>query len=294
MEPRPGFTDLERTYWSERQGRRPGGAIGQAAVRRLFVVLVQDFDRRNLLQEHFGYECVDAGYVPGLMGEEIGDRILLDLGREISWPLSSAEVQAWDEDTLFDMVEYLYDRVSQGDETAGGFHSYSGCGWHYSRFHAKSAQDEYRGRINTIFRRCEIGFQLGQDGVIERTLVPGTEALMKSAPKGIDPHNRTLVEAAISKFRRRGATPTDRRDAIRDLADVLEHYRPSVKAHLLPKDEGAFFEIANKFWIRHNKPDQYKDYDRELWWAWLFYVYLASIALVIRLVERQKALEDPQ
>lgn len=114
---------------------------------------------------------------------------------------------------------------------------------------------------------------------------------MASAPKGVDPHNRTLVEAAINKFRRRGATPTDRRDAIRDLADVLEHYRPSVKVHLLSKDEGALFEIANKFWIRHNKPDQYKDYDRELWWAWLFYIYLASIALVVRLVERQKGIE---
>ncbi|HEY2673084.1 MAG TPA: hypothetical protein VGJ07_22340, partial [Rugosimonospora sp.] len=92
----------------------------------------------------------------------------------------------------------------------------------------------------------------------------------------------------IHKFRRRGATPTDRRDAVRDLADVLEHMRPQVKVHLLPKDEGALFEIANRFWIRHNKPDQLSDYDRELWWAWLFYVYLASIALVVRLEERQK------
>lgn len=41
----------------------------------------------------------------------------------------------------------------------------------------------------------------------------------------------------------------------------------------------------------HNKPDQHKDYDRELWWAWLFYIYLASIALVVRLVERQKGIE---
>ncbi|WP_162959319.1 hypothetical protein [Micromonospora tulbaghiae] len=137
----------ERAYWSERQGRRPGGTIGQSAVRRLFFVLVQDFDRRDFLQEYFGYECVDAGCVPGLMGEEVSDRILLDLGREIEWPLVLDQVQGWDEDALFDMIEYLYDRVSVGDPDAGGFHSYSGCGWHYARFNATLAGWHYRANI---------------------------------------------------------------------------------------------------------------------------------------------------
>ena len=46
------------------------------------------------------------------------------------------------------------------------------------------------------------------------------------------------------------------------------------------------FEMANKFWIRHNKPGELRDYDHEAWWSWLFYVYLASIALVTHISER--------
>ncbi len=30
------------------------------------------------------------------------------------------------------------------------------------------------------------------------------------------------------------------------------------------------FETANKFWIRHNKPGQLRDYDHDAWWSWLF------------------------
>jgi len=250
---------------------------------------MQDFDRRDLLQEHFGYECVDNGFVAGTMGEAIDDRFLLDLGREISWPFGRDDVLKWDDDTLFDVIEYMYDRVSKGNEGLGGFHSSSGCGWHFTAFDPEPARREYRTRINQILRRADIGYELGVDGVIERSLPEGMESLIANAPRGVDAHNRLLVEGAIHKFRRRGATPTDRRDAIRDLADVLEHMRAGVKSHLLSKDEGALFEIANKFWIRHNKPDQHSDYDRELWWSWLFYVYLSSIALVVRLEERQRA-----
>lgn len=94
---------------------------------------------------------------------------------------------------------------------------------------------------------------------------------------------------AIHKFRARSATRTDRRDAVRDLADVLERIRTDVKAHMLSKDEAALFEIANKFWIRHNKPTDKREYDHEAWWSWLFYLYMDSIALVTHLRESQQA-----
>jgi hypothetical protein len=45
------------------------------------------------------------------------------------------------------------------------------------------------------------------------------------------------VGAAIQKFRRHRSSIEDRRDAVRDLADVLEFLRPKLKETLLSKDE---------------------------------------------------------
>ena len=52
---------------------------------------------------------------------------------------------------------------------------------------------------------------------------------------------------------------------------------------MFSKDEGALFKIANQFWVRHNDPDQRRDYDHDAWWDWLFHLYLSSIRLVQRL-----------
>src|SRR3954454_3464848 len=94
------------------------------------------------------------------------------------------------------------------------------------------------------------------------------------------------VEDAVRHFRRRGATAGDRRAAVRELADVLEYLRADVKAHLLPEDERALFELANKFAIRHNKRETRRDFDEPAWLAWAFYVYLATIRVTLVLRDR--------
>jgi hypothetical protein len=78
----------------------------------------------------------------------------------------------------------------------------------------------------------------------------------------------------------------ERRDAIRDLADVLEYLRPRLKTALTKKDEAALFEIANNFGIRHHNAEQRTDYDKPIWYSWIFYYYLATIHAAVRLIER--------
>ena len=109
---------------------------------------------------------------------------------------------------------------------------------------------------------------------------------MSATLPGLADVNTDHVTAAIHKFRSRSSTPTQRRDAVRDLADVLESIRADVKEQMLNEAERALFEIANKFWIRHNKPGERRNYDHEAWWSWLFYLYLDSIALVSHLKQR--------
>ena len=102
-----------------------------------------------------------------------------------------------------------------------------------------------------------------------------------------DPDNvESRVNSAVLKFRRYRSSIDDRRDAIRDLADVLEFLRPKLKLVITKSDEGDLFNIANNFGIRHHNESQKTDYDRAIWHSWLFYYYLATIHATLRLIEK--------
>ena len=115
----------------------------------------------------------------------------------------------------------------------------------------------------------------------------GFEPIFKADKPTKDDNVNSRVESAVAKYRRHGSTFDDRRQAVRDLADVLEYLRPHVKQHLTKKDEAELFNIANNFGIRHHNATQKTDYDAALWQSWMFYVFLSTIHLVLRKIERQ-------
>ena len=47
------------------------------------------------------------------------------------------------------------------------------------------------------------------------------------------------------------------------------------------------FNIANNFGIRHHKPGQKTDYDRDIWLPWMFYIYLATLRAVTKTLAKQ-------
>ena len=107
---------------------------------KLFKSLYDSFDWKGYLQEAFGYTCVDAGYVPGAIGGNIGSYVLMRLRKDYIWPIAS-QYTGYDEADLFDVIEFLYDHVSC--PTHGKNHPYNECGWHYDLFDKRSGQDEY-------------------------------------------------------------------------------------------------------------------------------------------------------
>lgn len=100
-----------------------------------------------------------------------------------------------------------------------------------------------------------------------------------------DAKSRTLVLQAIDKYLSSGATRSQRRDAVRDLGDVLEHYRDEAKA-LLGPDESDLFHILNRFNIRHHNETQKDDYD-PIWLSALFYHYLNMIHVLGSLMDER-------
>lgn len=282
---------VDRVYWSERSGRGPARKpLTSAQIRTLYASFLLELEAKGNLQETFGFECVDEGLIPGTLGPAIAERLLVLLGYSDIWPIRPATADDWSDDQLFDVMEFMYDHVSEGNRDSGRYHSFSDCGWHFYHFDSESAQEEYRSRVNELLARVEGGLQMTDAGEIIRSAPDGLATLLDARFPALDQNDLDHVSAAIHKFQSRRSTHTQRRDAVRDLADVLESMRADVKSHMFTQDEGALFEIANKFWIRHNKPGERKDYDHDAWWSWLFYLYLDSIALVTHLKQRDDEL----
>ena len=248
------------------------------------VYLVQ-LETEGHFQQHLGYHCVDNGFVPGLIETDPQTEILLTLRKSNLWPIEST-IDNWSEDDLFDMIEFLYAHTSKPTERY--FHSYYSCGWHCMKFDSKAGQLEYRDKINRFLLAYDSGFELSKEGEVLATPPTGLEPLLEAPPAHSDAENVTnRVAAALRKFRRHRASIEERRDAVRDLADVLEFLRPQLKVVLASQDEKDLFNIANNFGIRHHRSDQKTDYDQEIWLGWVFYYYLATIHTAVRLLERR-------
>src|SRR5262245_16002637 len=140
----------ERIYYSQRAGRGPAAAtLGLNDLKRIFRSQFGELENEGYFQEYLGYECVDAGFVPGTVGTDLQAELLLSLRKPNLWPIHST-IDAWSEDDLFDMIEFLYDHISK--PTKRWLHEYSGCGWHCSEFDREAGRLEFRAKVNRLLR----------------------------------------------------------------------------------------------------------------------------------------------
>ncbi|MFI7246365.1 hypothetical protein [Streptomyces qinglanensis] len=267
-----------RPYWPQR--RSNGLAHDGSTVRdtrRDFARLIGEFADSGYLVEVFGEECVDDhSELP-----DPSDVIDRRLGIPDLWPLAP---EAWGEDTFYGLIEVFHDLVSR--PRTRRFHPYSGCGWHHSEFHNGPARVLYRWKINQLLREAGIDYELAAEGEDLGRLVAVTDdarsQLVHRALNDSPPDTTAGVRHAIALFRGRDTSAESKRSAIFNLARILEERRALIKQHL-GKDEGALFEIANRFDLRHRRADQRGEYD-EAFLDWIFWWYLATVDLTDRLI----------
>lgn len=276
-----------RRYYSTRTGKNPDSSRYDLPILlRLFSDFYLEFLNKGYFQEDFGYCCVD-GDVSGKLGFDIEAQMFRAIRKPDMWPIQE-KCKSYSEDDLFDVIEFLYDHVSQPID--GYFHGYNACGYHYNTFDKKTGQQEFRDGISQILCDYKEGYELSDNGEILESPEQGLENLFAASLPTHDPNNvEQRVQSAILKFRRYRSSLDERRDAIRDLADVLEFLRPQVKTVISKKDEADLFVIANGFGIRHHNDQQKQDYDKAIWYSWMFYYYLATIHAVLRLIKKGKS-----
>ncbi|MDO9409695.1 hypothetical protein [Patulibacter sp.] len=269
----------------------------------MVVLVLEDLRRRGYFQKAFGYECVD-GDVDGEIQDPEAHFFLTTRRRDV-WPYWTQPQQVysvwddptppappkayenWDEDTLMDVVEALHDVVAK--PTRGAVHDFGGCGYHASSFLTKPGRREFIDKVNVALAHHSPPFEMNEDGeVVVSTPGEFRNLMAASVPESADAESVSLkVEHAKRVFTTRGSSIADRRDAVTNLAAVLEAMRDEVRALMLREDESALFLLANGFAIRHNKRDQRRDYDSGAWLQWAFYVYLSTIHTVLYLKDRE-------
>lgn len=276
--------NADKRYYSVRTGKNPLASMWDlSSLLKLFQNLYVDFCLKSYFAEYFGFYCTDEGEVHGKLGPNIEGVMLRKLRKTNLWPISQ-ECAKYSEDDLFDVIEFLFDCVSK--PLNGIYHSHNNCGMHYKTFDAYLGKEEFRNEINALLKDFKGGYELSSEGEILVLPEHGFETLLQADLPTDDPKIKERVDSATSKYRKSRSSLDERRDAIRDLADVLEYLRPQMQSVISKKDDGDLFNLANNFGIRHHNDNQKDDYDKAIWYSWMFYYYLATIHAVQRLLAK--------
>lgn len=275
----------KKEFFSIRTGMNPNThGFSLSDINQLFCRFYGQVAANGFFDEAFGFFCVDADHIPGKVADVEFD-ILMKLRKKQLWPIDEYH-SFYSEDDLFDMIEYLHEYVSKPID--GTMHSYANCGMHWETFSKAEGQIEFREKVNELLGLYREPFVINSNGEILRKPEKGFEKIFEADVPSDDKNVYLRVDSAVLKFRKHGASIDDRRQAVRDLADVLEYLRPHLKSLLNKKDEADLFNIANNFGIRHHNEKQQTNYDTAIWLSWMFYLYLSTIHVVLRKMEQDK------
>lgn len=284
---------MTRDYYSIRLGIARKPEISLEKLRQLFTIIYENLIENGYFQEYFGYYCVDEGFVQGRFGSEnlIEMKVFNSLGNEL-WPFLNS-IPECDENEVFDIIEFLFDHISAPLSGKGWWHKYCECGWHFRNldtdFNKGEGQKEFRKRIDEILEKYDKGYKLTEEGEIIKIADKGFEALLNKTVPFADSDLNLQLDHAIHLFRDRHSNLDDRRDALRNLSDILESLRKEASDVLTDNDESDIFHLLNQFGIRHYNPQQKTNYDRDIFYSWMFYYFLASIHACQRLINRKKS-----
>jgi len=225
------------------------------------------------------------------ISEDLARAAVLRLGFS-AFPLDHWVNSEITEDRIFDVLEFLYDHTSKPGElvnqvTETGFNYQD-----YDSYDEAAGKEGFRLDANIILADLGEGFELGRDGQIRSKGSGGLEHILGAQIVPFDETNvDSKVRTAIERWRNRHATPDDKKEAVRLLADVFEWLKDTkqLEKALVSQDEKDLFHIANKFSIRHHEQAQKANYDLAIWYNWMFHFYLATYHASIRLLIKQRA-----
>ncbi len=257
-----------------------------------FLALYRKWETEGWFNELLGSRCVSKGKDrPGVAGDDIAAFFDSRTRRRGLWPVAD-RLPMYTETELFAVIELLHEHIAILS-VLDREHDKCECGGCLVYFDADGGRREFRHAVNDCLRHYGLGYVLLERG--EVVPLPDAELpilLDAAIPSHPDKWVNERIANAKARFRKPGAPLEDRLAALKELADVLEAIRDDCKRLLDSSDEGELFKIANTFAIRHLRSGEKKDYDRDIWYTWIFCAYLSTIQLVLRLLDRERGARD--
>lgn len=264
-----------RRYYAARM--QPGQLTLQDLYRKLQHLYLFFRDR-----DYFKAVGITRNYIPDAIKHKAALSLSFQMFPVTKWP--SYDIT---EDHAFEALEFLHDHVSRPG-TLTEMTSETGFNYtDYGRYDEEAGRAEFRRETNAFLCDYKSGFELTKEGSI---LALGSDGLQHILNAEIVPYDEINVDSrvrkAIIKWRNRGLSLEEKKAAIRDLADVFEWLKKTkgLAKVLDRKDESAIFDLANNFALRHHNPGQKANYDRTIWYSWIFHFYLATYHAAVRLL----------
>ena len=269
---------MDRPYFSERAGKNGSANLTLSDLRIIFAATYRKYELNGYFQHHFGMNCVDSGYMQGSEGIDLMVALTLRFGGRASsqFPIDDNS-SSYELEDIFDLIEYFWDHIAK--PTVSHYHDWNDCGIHVEKASEKLGKEEWSKEWNFQLSRLEPQYLITSDGIIE--FMPSQESIRQLVnnvkPYGNKEKVDSKVYGAIRLFYSRHSTTEDKRIALKELADVLEFIRVELKDKLPKKEVGELFNIANNYGIRHWNQKQNTDYDKEIYYPWIFHCYLAIL-----------------
>jgi len=272
---------LGRRYYSSRKG---ASSLTLEQLYSKLISLFSLFRKNDYFRGRAG--ITDTDDIPDGIRHEAAVALTFEL-----FPLAEWAEPDVTEDHIFDALEFLHDYASKPDgwvkkHTDSGYYYYD-----YENYDDEAGRLEFRQKCNGFLADYKSGYEMADDGTIQSRGADGLQHILNADIIPFDEANvDSKVRRAISKWKGRHVTEADRLACIRELADVFEWLKKAkgLTSVLDRKDEDAIFDIANRFAIRHHNPDQKGNYDKPIWYSWVFHFYLATYHASVRLLLKKR------
>jgi len=270
------------------------------------VAIVQSLVSTGGFGEHFPEICPDGA---GPVGTDEQAFVLALRGEvpEIEWPLRTTEEKFYelvpfspDALVVLDLVQFCYEYVAKPIQ--GGYHPF--FQHHHLSFDTREGKKDFREKVNRIFSRNGIAFELSQDGNIIRIAPPG---LREELASGEFQTGDKILDQMLGEARRKFLNPDQgiRKEAVESLWDAWERLKssddPSNKKksvtqllnkaaiepefrELLEEEARKLTDIGNSFHIRHSEVTQTAIQDP----SHLDYLFHRLLSMIILLIKTKR------
>jgi hypothetical protein len=233
------------------------------------IALVESMISKGHFGIDFPKECPDG---EGLVGSDERVMVLTMRGDipGIQWPFEERLLPSTL--VILDLVEFCYHHVAK--PTSYSFHPF--FNHDHLSFDREAGQEEFRARVNQVFARNGLAYELEGNGHVIRFAPPVLhESLRSTIFSSGDPALDTMLEAAKGKFL--DPNPAIRRESLEKLWDAWERLKtlesgkdkkasiqlmldraspePNFRA-ALDQEARELTRIGNSFQIRHTETTQ--------------------------------------